>query len=85
MPTLSVRTGMCVPELCAGAVCRSWKNGQGHMVELGRDADGRWGMRQHRLADGSVVTVLPITDHACSRSPTTSSLLSRGAWITGPR
>src|ERR1019366_3790463 len=40
----------------------SWREAHGHMVELGRDATGTWGMRQHRLKNGDVTAVLPLSD-----------------------
>jgi hypothetical protein len=46
----------------AGVLYFTWQEGVGCFVELGRDEHGRWGMRQHRLADGSVATVLPVAD-----------------------
>ena len=45
-----------------GVVYASWQEGQGHTVELGRDEAGTWGMRQHRLKDGSVESVIPLSD-----------------------
>lgn len=45
-----------------GVIYCSWKEGLGHMVELGRDAAGIWGMRQHRLKSGDVRAVVPLSD-----------------------
>jgi hypothetical protein len=47
-----------------GVIYCTWRDGAGSMVELGRDEYGVWGMRQHRLADGSVVAVVPLEDAA---------------------
>jgi hypothetical protein len=47
-----------------GVIYCSWRDGKGSMVELGRDAAGQWGMRRHRLSDGSVVAVVPLEDAA---------------------
>jgi hypothetical protein len=46
----------------AGVLYFSWRDGIGSFVELGRDRHGTWGMRQHRLDDGSVAAVLPVPD-----------------------
>lgn len=46
----------------AGVLYFSWRDGIGSFVELGRDRHGAWGMRQHRLDDGSVAAVLPVPD-----------------------
>lgn len=43
-----------------GVIYCSWQEGRGHMAATGRDAAGVWGMRQHRLADGSVSAILPL-------------------------
>ena len=48
----------------AGVIYLSWQNGIGNMVSLGRDAAGVWGMRQHRLADGTIAAVIPLDDSA---------------------
>ena len=45
-----------------GVIYASWREAHGHMVELGRDATGTWGMRQHRLKNGDVTAVLPLSD-----------------------
>ncbi len=45
-----------------GVIYASWHQGAGHMVELGRDYSGTWGMRQHRRRNGDVTAVLPLTD-----------------------
>jgi hypothetical protein len=45
-----------------GVIYASWRDGHGHMVELGRDESGIWGMRQHRLKSGNVTAVLPLSD-----------------------
>ena len=47
-----------------GVMYLSWRDGAGHMVELGRDAGGVWGMRQHRLDDGTIVAAMPLDDDA---------------------
>jgi hypothetical protein len=46
----------------AGVIYASWQDGHGHMVELGRDSAGTWGMRQHRLRNGDVAAVVSVTD-----------------------
>lgn len=43
-----------------GVIYASWRQGAGHMVELGRDDSGTWGMRQHRRRSGDVTAVLPV-------------------------
>lgn len=48
----------------AGVMYLSWQKGIGHMVSLGRDHDGVWGMRQHRLSDGTIAAVMPLDDAA---------------------
>ncbi len=45
-----------------GVIYASWRGAHGHMVELGRDGGGTWGMRQHRLKSGDVTAVLPLSD-----------------------
>lgn len=45
-----------------GVVYASWKSGRGNMVELGRDSNGTWGMRQHRLKSGDVHAVVPVSN-----------------------
>jgi hypothetical protein len=47
-----------------GLIYCTWKEGSGSMVELGRDANGIWGMRQHQLADGSIVSVVSLEEAA---------------------
>ncbi len=42
----------------------SWQGGAGHMIELGRDHSGTWGMRQHRLGDGSIAAAMPIDEES---------------------
>ncbi|MFN8204563.1 MAG: hypothetical protein U0S48_18560 [Solirubrobacteraceae bacterium] len=46
----------------AGVQYFSWRDGIGSFVEFGRDRHGNWGMRQHRLPDGSVAAVLRVPD-----------------------
>lgn len=48
----------------AGVMYLSWQAGIGHMVSLGRDQSGVWGMRQHRLNDGTIAAVMPLEDAA---------------------
>lgn len=48
----------------AGVMYLSWQAGIGHMVSLGRDQSGVWGMRQHRLSDGTIAAVMPLEDAA---------------------
>jgi hypothetical protein len=45
-----------------GVVYASWQGGRGHMIALGRDDAGVWGMRQHRLRSENVSSVVPLTD-----------------------
>jgi hypothetical protein len=47
-----------------GVIYTSWRAGLGHMVEVGRDRSGIWGMRQRALPDGDVSAVVPISDEA---------------------
>ncbi len=47
-----------------GVIYCTWRDGQGSMVELGRDEAGVWGMRQHRLRDGNVVVLVPLEPEA---------------------
>lgn len=62
-----------------GVVYASWKDGLGHMVELGRDTAGTWGMRQHRLKSGDVRAVVPLSDEL---KPADLSRLDHGTVVT---
>lgn len=62
-----------------GVVYSSWKDGLGHMVELGRDTVGTWGMRQHRLKSGEVRAVVPLSDEL---KPAELSEVEHGTIVT---
>ena len=47
-----------------GVMYLSWQQGAGHMIELGRDASGIWGMRQHRLGDGTITAAMPLDEES---------------------
>ncbi len=51
------------PQNPDGLIYCSWKEGVGSMVELRRDEHTNvWGLRQYRLDDGTVSSVLPLSD-----------------------
>ncbi len=48
-----------------GVIYMSWRDGYGHLAELGRDSHGTWGMRQHRDPwTGDVVAIPPLSADA---------------------
>ena len=63
----------------AGVVYGSWHGGRGHMVELGRDDTGVWGMHQHRLRSGDVTAVVPLSDEI---KPPELGALDHGTIVT---
>lgn len=62
-----------------GVIYASWREARGHMVELGRDTSGTWGMRQQRLKNGDVTAVLPLSDEL---KPTDLHGLDHGTIVT---
>ena len=47
----------------AGVIYQSWKNGEGHMIQLEKNSDsGEYGLRQWELKDGAYSHVVPLDD-----------------------
>lgn len=63
-----------------GVIYMSWRDGCGHLAELGRDRGGVWGMRQHRDPDTGDVFAIPELDDAAK--PVELAGLDHGTAVT---
>ncbi len=63
-----------------GVIYMSWRDGRGHLAELGRDRRGVWGMRQHRDPGTGDVLATPELDGAAK--PVELAGLDHGTAVT---